>query len=90
MAQCAKDNWQIKFRRMMNQEVYTEWTELTKLLEAAKITDTEDMVVWGLTKNGRFSIKSLYNFLTSGGVTCRMARKIWICRLPLKIRIFLW
>jgi hypothetical protein len=46
MAQCAKDNWQIKFRRMMNQEVYTEWTKLTKLLEAAKITDTEDMTFY--------------------------------------------
>jgi hypothetical protein len=46
MAQCAKDNWQIKFRRMMNQEVYTEWTKLTKLLEATKITDTEDMTFY--------------------------------------------
>jgi hypothetical protein len=47
-------------------------------------------VVWGLTKNGKFSAKSLYRFLTSGGMPCRMAKKIWKCRLPLKIRIFIW
>jgi hypothetical protein len=75
---------------MMNHEVYKEWSDLTKLLEPVRMSDIEDKIVWGLTKNVMFLTKSLYNFLTSGGVNCRMAKKIWRCRLPLKIRIFLW
>jgi hypothetical protein len=45
VADCAKKNWNLKFRRMMSQEVYEEWTNLSNLLEAVRISNSEDQVV---------------------------------------------
>jgi hypothetical protein len=44
------------------------------------------MVSWGLEKKGHFSTKSLYRFISNGGVTSRIAGHLWKCRIPLKIK----
>jgi hypothetical protein len=54
------------------------------------LTDSDDEISWALTANKKFSTKSLYRFLTNGGIPNILAQKIWKCKLPLKIRIFLW
>jgi hypothetical protein len=55
-----------------------------------QISPNSDQIVWGLSKSKQFTTGSLYKFLTARGVTSRLAKKIWKCKLPLKIRIFLW
>ena len=37
-----------------------------------------------------FTTKSLYRFLTDRGTTSRVVRYIWKCKIPLKIKFFLW
>lgn len=45
----------------------------------------------GLEKTGIFTTKSLYRFIThGGGVISKIDNSIWRCKLPLKIRVFLW
>jgi S-adenosylmethionine:diacylglycerol 3-amino-3-carboxypropyl transferase len=44
----------------------------------------------GLTPSKNFTTKSLYKLLTDGGVSSRLARKLWKCNIPLKIKVFLW
>jgi hypothetical protein len=44
----------------------------------------------GLTPSKNFTTKSLYKLLTDGGVTSRLARKLWKCNIPLKIKVLLW
>jgi len=48
-----------------------------------------DRIFWALGKNKKFSVKSVYNALTSsdGGLYHRM---IWKGKVPAKIKIFMW
>jgi hypothetical protein len=48
------------------------------------------MVSWGLEKKGHFSTKSLYRFISNDGVTSRIAGHLWKCKIPLKIKFFVW
>jgi hypothetical protein len=58
--------------------------------QGGTLTDSDDEISWALTTNKKLSTKSLYRFLTNGGIPSIIAWKIWKCKLPLKIRIFLW
>jgi hypothetical protein len=62
----------------------------TGFARGVTLTDSDDEISWALTANKKFSTKSLYRFLTNGGIPNILAQKIWKCKLPLKIRIFLW
>jgi hypothetical protein len=44
----------------------------------------------GLSSSKVITTSSLYKFLTSGGVSPNVAKKLWKCRVPLKIQIFIW
>jgi hypothetical protein len=88
VAECARDNWQIQFRRVLCPVAQAEWTELQSFLIGVHLTSEPDAVRWGLTTSGKFTTSSLY--MTSGGVDSRIVDRIWKCKLPLKIKIFLW
>ncbi|WVZ49016.1 LOW QUALITY PROTEIN: hypothetical protein U9M48_000398 [Paspalum notatum var. saurae] len=48
-----------------------------------------DCFVWGLHKNGSFTMKLMYKFIVNNGVN--VPQEIWRVRVPLnKIKIFLW
>jgi hypothetical protein len=47
-------------------------------------------VRWKLQKSGSFSLKSLYRFITFGGVVDIEAVDVWNTKLPLKIQILIW
>jgi hypothetical protein len=47
-------------------------------------------VTWGLISSRQYITNSLYKFMTNGGMNSNMASKIWKCKIPLKVRIFLW
>jgi hypothetical protein len=48
------------------------------------------VVSWGLTASKVFTTGSLYRFMTTGGMDSKMTSRIWKCKIPLKIRVFLW
>ncbi|RVW49018.1 Transposon TX1 uncharacterized 149 kDa protein [Vitis vinifera] len=50
----------------------------------------EDRVVWNASKNGIFSVKSLYNTLDSGGAVPFPWRIIWSPCVPTKVGFFAW
>ncbi|RVW99076.1 Transposon TX1 uncharacterized 149 kDa protein [Vitis vinifera] len=50
----------------------------------------EDKVVWNASKNGSFSVKSLYNTLDSGGAVPFPWRIIWSPCMPTKVGFFAW
>jgi hypothetical protein len=83
--------WSANFRRPLSVREYERWSEL-KGEPAGLVLDEEgsDMVKWGLEKNGLFSTKSLYRFITDGGAASRLAGYLWKCKIPLKIKFFLW
>jgi hypothetical protein len=71
VAECAMDNWQIQFQRVLCPEAQVEWTELQDLLLGVHLTTEPDVIRWGLTTSGRFTTSS-----TSGGVDSKTAERI--------------
>jgi hypothetical protein len=53
------------------------------------LTHQDDVICWGLIASRIYTTGSLYRFMASGGVDNRMMRRIWKCKIPLKIKIFL-
>jgi hypothetical protein len=87
---CARNDWNFGLRRMMGETEMAEWTNLMHYLQNFTMSKDDDVVTWGLTPSKMFTTGSLYNFLTNGGMESKMAKMIWKCKIPLKIRIFLW
>lgn len=87
---CVDGTWNIRFRRSLCQEV-EEWTCLqTKLGGGVVLADGRDEMSWALEKTGKYTIKSLYNLITFGGVRDVQMLDIWGTKIPLKIQILLW
>jgi hypothetical protein len=85
----ANKEWQLEFRRMLGPEEIIEWNELQSVLEGVSSTQIEDEILWGLSSSKLFTTTSLYRFLTTGGVDGKMACRIWKCKIPLKIQVFI-
>jgi hypothetical protein len=67
-----------------------EWSELQGLMSSVCMTTQEDEITWGLSSSKTFSTRSLYRFLTNGGIDSKLTQKIWKCKVPMKIKVFLW
>lgn len=65
-----------------------DWNNIKKYYDNIK-----DEIIWGLTKNGLFSIKSFYTAMKmqeASSMIGEIHKKIWHIKVPLTIRIFLW
>jgi len=67
-----------------------EWEELLAKLSSINLGLEEDLVTWKLEKNGHFTTRSLYRWLSFRGVKNKRAEKIWRSKLPMKIKVFMW
>jgi hypothetical protein len=86
----AARGWQLRLIRMLGDDEMREWTDLQSMLRGVTLSQNDDEVSWGLTSLRIFTTGSLYRFMTNGGVNSRMASRIWKCKVPLKVRVFLW
>jgi hypothetical protein len=82
--------WSVEFRRQMNVSLLEEWNNLLELLSSVDLTEGRDVVFWTLDRSRKYSARSLYRFMTNGGVTDSRMMIIWKCSIPLKVKIFLW
>jgi hypothetical protein len=79
------------FKRSLSYQEHESWLHLQDMLQAVTIVpEHNDTVSWALERKGQFTTKSLYRFLTDRGVASRSAKFIWNCKVPLKIKFFLW
>jgi hypothetical protein len=53
-----------------------------------RLNDREDIFRWGLNQNVLFTVRTMYNALTTGNIWEN--RLIWMLKLSLKIKNFLW
>jgi hypothetical protein len=75
MAKCVEAGWALQFKRMLGETETSEWAELQCLLKGVTWTDSDDEISEALTTNKKFSTKSLYIFLTNGGILNILAQK---------------
>jgi len=79
----------ILFRRWLCQELRVQWEVIWEDANNFQLEDSADVVFWNLGKNGKFSVKSVYDGLTKND--CGFFHKrIWKGKIPAKIKIFLW
>jgi hypothetical protein len=87
---CAMNDWDFGLRRMLGEIEMTKWTDMMNCLQNFTMSIDDDVVTWGLTTSKMFTIGFVYGFLTNGGMESKLTKMIWKCRIPLKIRIFMW
>jgi hypothetical protein len=79
----------ISFRRMLLGNRWTLWLQLCRKLMTVNLNDEQDLFVWELTTNGKFTVKSMYEDLMSDN-TPYLRKYLWKVKVPLKIKIFMW
>jgi hypothetical protein len=62
---------------------------LVDILNQGVLNDCMDRSKWKLTKDGNFTVGSMYKQLYSNGVD-RSFRHLWKSKTPLEIKIWLW
>lgn len=75
------------FNRSLTIQELEDWDNLIQDLH---LEDTQDEVTWGLERSGVFTTKSLYGFITLGGVESHLDKHLWKSKLPMKIKVFVW
>jgi hypothetical protein len=83
------DGMQITFRRWLFDELRVCWNNILHDASVFILSDNTDTVVWKIGKKGRFTVKSVYDALTSSS-TRSYHKRIWKGKIPEKIKIFLW
>jgi hypothetical protein len=53
------------------------------------LSQQPDQLHWKLTKNGEFSVKSMYLDIINTGPISR-SKHVWKVKVPLKIKVFMW
>jgi hypothetical protein len=66
-----------------------QWLRLVARVSNVILVDGKDYFKWPLTKNGFFTVRSMYLDALDTHPPFQH-RKIWKWKLPLKIKIFLW
>lgn len=90
MAEAVNKGWQgFSFRRDLNAETSELWNSLKQRCEVVRMHGGADQPMWMLTKNRKFSVKSLYSFLINDGVGFPH-KFLWKTKIPSKIKMFLW
>jgi hypothetical protein len=82
--------WVMDFARPLSQNEARQWDSLLVLLQNIHIIDSNDSVKWVLEKSGRYTTKSMYRYLLHRGISNVHMIKMWKCRLPMKLKIFMW
>jgi len=87
---CWNQEWDVSFRRTFGTGEVREWNRLLQKLDGVLLSDQTEQVSWKLEKKGMYTTKSMYRFITFGGVIDKRARKLWKNKMALKLRVFVW
>ncbi|RVX23145.1 putative mitochondrial protein [Vitis vinifera] len=94
--QVISKKYEVEERGGVPEKSFNDWeleavASLLSVLQGKRLNvGMEDRVVWNASKNGSFSVKSLYNTLDSGGAVSFPWRIIWSPCVPTKVGFFAW
>jgi hypothetical protein len=86
VAVIAQMGWRLTFRRWLSHDLFTQWHGLVNIINQITLSDETDKPGWKWTKNGQFTVKSLYKKMCSNGVD-RSFKHSWKSKIPLKIKV---
>ena len=86
-----KIKWNPRFSRPFNDWEEEEVERLFFTIQGKRLdTNLEDKVLWKETKDGNFSVKSLYSALDYRSAVRLPKSIIWSPRVPTKVGFFAW
>lgn len=80
----------LSIRRTFGPLELDQWQQVRTILEELELTDSPDILKWGLTASKRFTTNSLYRAMAFRWVKDEMLQLIWKSPCPIKIKHFLW
>jgi hypothetical protein len=79
----------IQFRRTLAGNRWEVWLHLVRRLMDVQLSQQPGQLRWKLTKNGEFSVKSMYlHVINSSSIPS--SKYVWKVKVPLKIKVFMW
>lgn len=60
------------------------------MLNSIQLEEGRDFVAWSFEPSGKYTTRSLYKFMTSGGVTDALMADMWKSKIPMKVQVFIW
>jgi hypothetical protein len=85
----AAMGWNVEFKVRLQGILGEQWYELASKLNGVVLNGERDKAEWIWTNNRKFSVKSIYNFLSKDECGSSYDR-IWKAKIPEKIMIFMW
>lgn len=79
----------LQFGRSLQGDRWIVWIGLVRRLMEGNLSDEADRLHWKLSKNGIFSIKTMYLDLIDSGSIPRSIH-IWRIKVPLRIKNLTW
>jgi hypothetical protein len=79
----------VTFSRWLVDKWRTDWSNILHDVSMFCFSTREDKVSWKFGQKGVFSVKSLYNALTTNE-SGRYYKQVWRGKIPEKIKFFLW
>jgi hypothetical protein len=89
VAEAASRGWQLTYRRWLSPDLQVQIIRLRDLLDTVILVPEDDIPIWDWTKNGQFTVKSVYKDLSGSGID-RSFKHIWEAKIPLKNKVCLW
>jgi hypothetical protein len=80
----------VSFRRGLVNENLTTWFDLVSKVAQVHLTKRKDVFRWNLSKNGLFTVRSMYKTLITSGVLSEISTSSLESKSTTKIKIFLW
>ena len=77
----------IQFRRTLVGNCWEAWLHLVRWLMDVQLSQQRDQLRWKLTKNGEFSVKSMYLNIINASVI-PSSKHVWKVKVPLKISVY--
>jgi hypothetical protein len=78
------------FRRALVGPRLAAWNELVHKLTSVQLSEGMDEFRWNATKNGSFTVGSMYRTLTQTSEPVLNFKPIWRMKIPLKTKVFAW
>lgn len=79
----------ISFRRRLNEGLLESWEKIQSQMRDFQFSSEKDVIMWRWEKNGKFSLKSLYNAQCDTEINVSF-KHVWKSKVPKKIKNFIW
>ena len=65
------------------------WIHIKEVCASIRLNGERDKIMWSLTKNKIFSVKSMYRHLIGGNINITK-NFLWKVKIPARIKFFMW